>query len=133
MKKFGFVLLLYLILFAFACSSKISGPNVGILKTGPEYPPWFGPVEVYFEKPDVTYEKLGIVSAQASTDQQLTDLVANLRKKAASFGANGIIVHPATTSTGNLMYGQTSFMNSKLHLMATAIRKESDWLPTKKP
>jgi hypothetical protein len=113
-----------LALLTFACSSTQS-PNPGIPETGVEYPPWIGPVEVYFEKPSMGYEKLGVVSAQGTTKQQLTDLVAKLQKKAALLGANGIIVYPATTSTTAIIKTKIiSFEKSKLHLMATAIRKE---------
>ena len=119
MKTSRCFLLLCLVLFIFACASD---PKRGILITGTKYPPWYGDVEVFFETPNIAFEKVGIVSTQGSTKLPLTDLVSILQNTAAGIGANGIIVQHPTTTTKGAMSGRAEVLKSKLHLMATAIR-----------
>ena len=99
---------------------KTEKPSQGILKTGPEYQSWDGPVIVFFHNPSKVYEEIGIVSTRASSNQPMSALIASLQEKAASIGANGIIVQSPGISIKTVM-GQGVEMYER-HLKATAIR-----------
>jgi hypothetical protein len=116
------MLLTCLALLTCACSPKPPKPTYGILKTGPEYPPWDGAVEVYYWLPSELYAEVGIVSTSASTNQPTSAFIASLKRKAASIGANGIIVQYPGLSVQSVV-GPGVVMYEK-HFMAIAIRIE---------
>ena len=133
------MMLTCLALITCACASKTQSPNpktsiinakTSILKTGPEYPPWDGPVKVYSEKPDIEYEELGAILVVDPNKTPQADLVALQQKLAASIGGNAIIIRPDTSITiGNVPAGKSS-EKTVHHLMATAIRiNPDDWTP----
>jgi hypothetical protein len=107
-------MLICLVLLTDPCFSK----NGGFLHAGPEYPPWDGPVRVYFYNPSGEYEEVGIVSTQGSTKEPLSYLITDLQRRAASMGANGIFVQSPTTT------GTASNGTGVIKLTATAIRIE---------
>ena len=124
MKRSCCPLMIYFVLLISACAPKIQSPTTSIIKTGPEYPPWFGPVEVYPEKPDIEYMELGAILVVDPNKQPRVDLVAIQQKMAASIGANAIIIHHGTSTTTGMGSEKTEHQ-----LTATAIRIKSDWTP----
>jgi len=61
-------------------------------QTGDTYPAYQEPVKVFFEIPEVDYERVGIVSSQGGNVHSRADMLNAMQKKAAEYGANAIIV-----------------------------------------
>ncbi len=55
-------------------------------------------VKVYWEKPDIPYTELGVITAESSDSSQ-EKLIEMLKEKAMSVGAQGIIMRSATQRT----------------------------------
>ena len=62
-------------------------------QTGNIYPPYNGPVRVFTSPPtDLKYEEIGWVSSSGGMIHEWTRLIESMQKKAASKGANAIII-----------------------------------------
>lgn len=116
--------LLMVALVAVGCGSSAKVLSI----TDKTYPPCNGPVKVFFKPPQCEYEEIAVVSATGTGGGlQLVDLVAIMREKAASIGANGLIIGSATsTADGFTIEGASggAFGWSTAHkdLMGIAIR-----------
>lgn len=108
--KFSFWLLLFLFLNSCAYTSYVPQPD--FILSGKQYPPYIGKVKIFFNGPkgpvdleevlasniikwtDGThrYELIGYVSFVASITDFQGDLFEIVKKKAASYGANGLMV-----------------------------------------
>jgi hypothetical protein len=95
-------------------------------QTGERYPTYDKPVKIYFEVPDVEYERIGIVSAQGGAFQQRADILKDMQEEAAEYGANAIIIISEETreslvvsSTDLGTYGGTT---TKRSASAVAVR-----------
>lgn len=86
MRFYPFVLFLLAPLL-FGCAASAS-----FTQTGETYPAYEGPVEVYFEVPEVEYERIGIVSSQGGQVHQRADMLKAMQEEAAEYGANAIII-----------------------------------------
>lgn len=83
------------------------------------YEPWTGPVKILMEAPKgIRYEELGWVTARQSTDWG--DLLKSMQKKAASKGANAIILFKEEAFTQ--ADKSIRLLGSEKNLMAIAIR-----------
>ncbi len=84
--------------------------------TGNTYPPYNGPIKVFLSPPeDIEYEEIGIVSSSSSVIlpiHEWTHLIEVMQKKAASKGANAIIIIKEERAVGT----------GEKNLMAIAIR-----------
>lgn len=85
MRFHTFVLFLLVPLF-YGCAT------ASFTQTGETYPAYEGPVEVYFEVPEVEYERIGIVSSQGGQVHQRADMLEAMQEEAAEYGANAIII-----------------------------------------
>lgn len=84
---------LSLVLFTFASVLTIAGcATASFTRTGQSYPAFEGPVKIYFEVPDIEYERIGIVSSQGGQMQSRADMLKAMQEEAAEYGANAIIV-----------------------------------------
>lgn len=97
-------------------------------QTGPTYPPYSRPVKVLSAPPQgVNYVEIGIVSSAGGMIHQWADPIEALQKKAASKGANAIIVGGTGESTHamvtyNPTFGLQGGTFPQKNMMAVAIR-----------
>jgi len=112
---------LFLILTGCAATSKFT-------QTGETYPPYKGPVKVLTEAPnDKKYVEIGWVASSGGMIHEWTDLIEALQKKAASKGANAIILYQADKNnismvTYNKQFGLIGSSGTQKSLIAIAIR-----------
>jgi len=95
--------------------------------TGNTYPPYTGTVKVFQSAPEnVVYEEIGIVSSSGGVVHEWTHLIEAIQKKAASNGANAvIIIKEDKTRLGAMSYNQYGLYGStgeRKSLTAIAIR-----------
>ena len=97
-------------------------------QTGETYPPYEGPVKVLTEAPkDKKYVEIGWVASSGGMIHEWTDLIEALQKKAASKGANAIILNQADKNnssmvTYNQQFGLIGSSSTQKSLMVIAIR-----------
>lgn len=97
-------------------------------QTGETYPPYVGPVKVLKEAPaDKKYVEIGWVSSSGGMIHEWTHLIEAMQKKAASKGANAIILNLAerpntALATYNSQYGFVGSAGTQKSMMAVAIR-----------
>ena len=88
--------LLVLILF---CLVFLGCAKVKFAPTGKTYPPYEGPVKIYRSLPsDLKYEEIGWVSADGDFNHPWSELLLMMQKKAASRGANALIIEDKFTT-----------------------------------
>ena len=89
------------------------------------YEPWTGPVKILREVPKgIKYEELGWVSGTMTPPTDWGTLLKSMQKKAASKGANAIILfgEEAFTQADMSIRFSNSSSDSEKNLMAIAIR-----------
>lgn len=110
-----------LIIFVGCATSKFT-------QTGELYPPYQGFVKVLTEPPkDKQYVEVGWVASSGGMIHEWTDLIEALQKKAASKGANAIILNQADKSTNSMVtynqqFGMVGGSGTQKSLMAIAIK-----------
>jgi hypothetical protein len=73
-------------------------------QTGETYPPYEAPVKVLTEAPkDKKYVEIGWVASSGGMIHEWTDLIEALQKKAASKGANAIILNRADKNNSSMV------------------------------
>lgn len=97
-------------------------------QTGNSYPAYQGPVKVFTSPPTgLKYEELGWVSSSGGMIHEWTHLIEAMQNKAASKGANGIIIvageRPNTgMATYTPQYGFIGSQGTQKSMTAIAIR-----------
>lgn len=97
-------------------------------QTGNSYPAYQGHVKVFTSPPDdLKYEELGWVSSSGGMIHEWTHLIEAMQNKAASRGANGIIIiageRPNTgMATYTPQYGFIGSQGTQKSMTAIAIR-----------
>jgi hypothetical protein len=85
-----------------------------------------GPVKIYFEVPDIDYERIGIVSAQGGQMQSRADMLKAMQEEAAEYGANAIIVISEKTRENlvisSSVYGTFGTTATEKNSSAVAVR-----------
>jgi hypothetical protein len=82
--------------------------SASFTQTGDRYPAFKGPVKVFFEVPDLDYQRIGIVSSQGGSSHSKADMLKAMQKEAAEYGANAIIVISEKTKE-NLAFSAGEF------------------------
>ncbi len=97
-------------------------------QTGNTYPAYQGPVKVFTSKPDnIKYEEIGWVSSSGGMAHEWTHLIEAMQQKAASKGANAIIILAGERpNTGMAIYtpqyGLFASQGTQKSMTAIAIR-----------
>ena len=97
-------------------------------QTGNTYPAYQGPVKVFTSKPDnIKYAEIGWVSSSGGMVHEWTHLIEAMQQKAASKGANAIIIvageRPNTgMATYTPQYGLLASQGTQKSMTAIAIR-----------
>ena len=87
MQKISFFFITVTILVLFGCAT------AKFTQTGNIYPAYQSPVKVFTSKPgNIKYEEIGWVSSSGGMVHEWTHLIEAMQQKAASKGANAIII-----------------------------------------
>ncbi|MCF8054432.1 MAG: hypothetical protein K9K75_04345 [Deltaproteobacteria bacterium] len=123
MKKIGLIYLIAItIMILVGCATS------KFIQTGELYPPYKGLVKVLTEVPkDKQYVEVGWVASSGGTVHEWTDLIDALQKKAASKGANAIILNQVDKSNSSMVaynqqFGLIGSSGTQKSLVAIAIR-----------
>jgi hypothetical protein len=83
-----------LIVIIFCCLTLFSCAwGASFTQTGKKFPPYTGPVQVFYEEPvGLSYEEIGLVSADANEVHLKATMITALKEKAAGKGANALIL-----------------------------------------
>lgn len=80
------------------------------------YPEYKGAVRVFYEPPaDLMYDKIGIISVMGRSKHTTSQLLNEMQKDAAKYGANGIILvdskhhYRRTQDSGNTSYSSDRY------------------------
>lgn len=113
---------------AFLCVYMVACATGSFTQTGETFPPYEGPVKVLKSPPvDKEYVEIGWVSSSGGMVHEWTHLVKAMQKKAASKGANAIILdqteRPNTAfATYNQQFGFVGGSGTQKSMTAIAIR-----------
>jgi hypothetical protein len=116
------VLVSILSFFLFSCATS------KFTQTGELYPPYSGPVKVLQALPtDKKYVEIGWVSSSGGMVHEWTHLIEAMQKKAASKGANAIVLNKterpdSSFATYNQQYGFVGGSGNQKSMTAIAIR-----------
>jgi len=92
-KDYALLVLILICLIFFSCA------KVKFAPTGKTYPPYEGPVKIYKSPPsDLKYEEIGWVTADGDFNHPWSELLQMMQKKAASRGANALIIEDKFTT-----------------------------------
>lgn len=97
-------------------------------KTGEVYPPYEGPVKVLTERPEgQQYVEVGWVSSNGGDFHEWTDLIEAVQRKAATNGANAIILYKSDNTNSSMItytpqLGLLGSSSSQKSLLAIAVR-----------
>jgi hypothetical protein len=123
MKRLGILLVFSLmVLYLVGCATS------KFTQTGEIYPPYKGVVKVLTEPPkNKKYTEVGWVASSGGMIHEWTDLIEAMQMKAASKGANAIILKQADKNTGSMVtynpqFGLIGGSGTQKSLMAIAIR-----------
>lgn len=105
-----------ILLLTFVLTSCVS---TGFTRTGPSYPSYQGTVQIFYEVPDdITFERIGIVTAEESGAAKMSKVLSKMQEEAAKHGANAIIIRSESSSSKGAVsggdygvYGSTTVQN----------------------
>ncbi len=112
----------------FFCGSLMACATGKFTQTGETFPPYEGPVKVLKSPPvDKKYSEIGWVSSSGGMIHEWTHLIEAMQKKAASKGANAIILNQAerpdtSLATYNQQFGFIGGSGTQKSMTAIAIR-----------
>ena len=112
----------------FLCMSLVACATGKFTQTGETFPPYEGPVKVLKSPPvDKKYVEIGWVSSSGGMIHEWTHLIEAMQKKAASKGANAIILNQAerpntALATYNQQFGFVGGSGTQKSMTAIAIR-----------
>lgn len=103
-------------------------------QTGKKYSPYKGMVQIYYEPPvGLSYEEIGLVSAEANEVHLKTSMINVLKEKAASKGANAIILtgFEKNDRNGDLFENKQNINQGMQsgNARANSFRPQSDYTP----
>lgn len=116
------VLLSFAALFLYGCATS------KFTQTGEIYPAYNGPIKVLTELPkDLAYVEIGWVASSGGNIHEWTDLIEAMQKKAATKGANAIVLNQidknrSSMITYNQQFGLLGSSSNQKNMMAIAIR-----------
>jgi hypothetical protein len=98
-------------IFVFLIFALVAGcATARFAQTGQTYPPYDGPVKVYWSPPkEARYAEIGIVSSAGGLIHQWAELIEALQMEAARKGANAIIVGGSDDPAHAMMIYNTNF------------------------
>ena len=105
-----------ILLLTFVLTSCVS---TGFTRTGPTYPPYQGTVQIFYKVPDdITFKRIGIITAEESGAAKMSKVMRKMQEKAAKHGANAIIIRSESSSSKGAvsggsfgLYGASSVQN----------------------
>jgi hypothetical protein len=118
----------FFVIIVFVCFTLQSCATGKFTQTGKTYPPYHGPVKVFTSPPkDLKYEEIGWVSSSGGMIHEWTHLIEAMQKKAASKGANAIIIvagerPDSGMATYTPQYGFVGSRGTQKSMTAIAIR-----------
>jgi len=99
------------------------------VQTGKEFAPYQGPIQVFYDEiPDtLEYSEIGLISSSGGTIHEWTHLIEAIQKKAASKGANAVLLltqdsNQISTLTYNQYTGLMGTSGAQKSMTAVAIR-----------